>query len=47
MHARILAIDAGTTGVRGFVVDGDGRIIGSGWRAAVQRSADWARITEH
>jgi len=29
---RILAIDAGTTGVRGFVVDGAGRILGHGYR---------------
>lgn len=36
MHARILAIDAGTTGVRGFIVDGDGRIIGSGYREFTQ-----------
>jgi len=30
--ARILAIDAGTTGVRGFIVDGTGRILGNGYR---------------
>jgi glycerol kinase len=36
MHARILAIDAGTTGVRGFIVDGGGRIIGSGYREFTQ-----------
>jgi glycerol kinase len=29
---RILAIDEGTTGVRGFVVDGTGAILGSGYR---------------
>ncbi len=32
MDARILAIDAGTTGVRGFVVDGAGGIRGRGYR---------------
>ncbi len=32
MGARILAIDAGTTGVRGFVIDGSARILGSGYR---------------
>ena len=31
MGARILAIDAGTTGVRGFVLDEGGRILGSGY----------------
>ena len=36
MDARILAIDAGTTGVRGFVVDADGRILGSGYREFTQ-----------
>ena len=30
--ARILSIDAGTTGVRGFVIDEDGRVRGSGYR---------------
>ncbi|MEY3019815.1 MAG: hypothetical protein RLZZ272_799 [Actinomycetota bacterium] len=30
--ARVLAIDAGTTGVRGVVVDEDGRFLGSGYR---------------
>jgi glycerol kinase len=34
--ARILSIDAGTTGVRGFVVDGAGRILGSGYREFTQ-----------
>jgi len=34
--ARILAIDAGTTGVRGFVVDAEGRILGSGYREFAQ-----------
>jgi glycerol kinase len=33
---RILAIDAGTTGVRGFIVDRDGRILGSGYREFTQ-----------
>ena len=32
MDARILAIDAGTTGVRGFIIDGSARILGSGYR---------------
>ncbi len=32
MTARILAIDAGTTGVRGFIIDGSARILGSGYR---------------
>ena len=36
MSVRILAIDAGTTGVRGFVVDGTGRILGSGYREFTQ-----------
>jgi len=36
VDARILAIDAGTTGVRGFVVDADGRILGSGYREFTQ-----------
>jgi len=36
VSARILAIDAGTTGVRGFVVDGSGRILGSGYREFTQ-----------
>ena len=36
MGARILAIDAGTTGVRGFVIDGGGRILGSGYREFTQ-----------
>ena len=36
MDARILAIDAGTTGVRGFVIDGSGRILGSGYREFTQ-----------
>ncbi len=36
MGARILAIDAGTTGVRGFVVDDHGRILGSGYREFTQ-----------
>jgi glycerol kinase len=34
--ARILSIDAGTTGVRGFVVDERGRILGSGYRDFTQ-----------
>jgi glycerol kinase len=33
---RILAIDAGTTGVRGFIVDHGGRILGSGYREFTQ-----------
>jgi len=33
---RILSIDAGTTGVRGFVIDGAGRILGSGYREFTQ-----------
>jgi len=36
VDARILAIDAGTTGVRGFVIDGSGRILGSGYREFTQ-----------
>jgi len=36
MGARILAIDAGTTGVRGFVLDETGRILGSGYREFTQ-----------
>jgi len=32
MEARILAVDAGTTSVRGFVVDGTGSILGVGQR---------------
>jgi glycerol kinase len=36
MVARILAIDAGTTGVRGFVIGSDGRILGSGYREFTQ-----------
>lgn len=36
MTARLLAIDAGTTGVRGFVVAEDGRILGSGYREFTQ-----------
>ncbi|MEX0835098.1 MAG: glycerol kinase GlpK [Nitriliruptor sp.] len=32
MTVRILAIDEGTTGVRGFLIDGDGGIVGSGYR---------------
>lgn len=36
MDARILAIDAGTTGVRGFIVDGEARILGSGYREFTQ-----------
>ncbi len=34
--ARILAIDAGTTGVRGFIIDEQGRILGSGYREFTQ-----------
>jgi glycerol kinase len=34
--ALILAIDAGTTGVRGFVVGPDGRIVGHGYREFTQ-----------
>jgi glycerol kinase len=34
--ARILSIDAGTTGVRGFVIDEDGGIVGSGYRDFAQ-----------
>jgi glycerol kinase len=36
VDARILAIDAGTTGVRGFVIDGSGRILGGGYREFAQ-----------
>lgn len=36
MTGRILAIDAGTTGVRGFLVDASGRILGSGYREFTQ-----------
>ena len=36
MSARILAIDAGTTGVRGVVIDDSGRIRGSGYREFTQ-----------
>jgi glycerol kinase len=36
VDARILAIDAGTTGVRGFVIDASGRILGSGYREFTQ-----------
>ena len=36
LGARILAIDAGTTGVRGFVIDEAGRILGSGYREFTQ-----------
>jgi glycerol kinase len=36
VSVRILAIDAGTTGVRGFIVDADGRILGSGYREFTQ-----------
>jgi glycerol kinase len=36
LDARILAIDAGTTGVRGFVIDGSGRTLGSGYREFAQ-----------
>jgi glycerol kinase len=32
LEARILAIDAGTTGVRGFIIDGSARDLGSGYR---------------
>jgi glycerol kinase len=34
--ARILSIDEGTTGVRGFVVDETGRIVGHGYREFTQ-----------
>jgi glycerol kinase len=33
---RILSIDAGTTGVRGFVIDRTGRILGAGYREFTQ-----------
>ncbi len=36
MTVRILSIDEGTTGVRGFVFDGDGAILGSGYREFTQ-----------
>ena len=36
MTARILSIDEGTTGVRGFVVDEAGAILGSGYREFTQ-----------
>jgi len=36
LDARILAIDAGTTGVRGFLIDASGRILGSGYREFTQ-----------
>jgi glycerol kinase len=36
MAVRILSIDAGTTGVRGFVMDGTGTMIGSGYREFTQ-----------
>ena len=36
MTARILSIDAGTTGVRGFVIDEDGRVLASGYRDFAQ-----------
>jgi glycerol kinase len=36
VEARILAIDAGTTGVRGFVIGTDGRILGTGYREFTQ-----------
>jgi len=36
LNARILAIDAGTTGVRGFVLDRSGRILGHGYREFMQ-----------
>jgi glycerol kinase len=32
LDTRILAIDAGTTGVRGFILDGSAHILGSGYR---------------
>lgn len=34
--ARILSIDEGTTGVRGVVVDGSGRLLGAGYREFTQ-----------
>lgn len=34
--ARILAIDAGTTGVRGFVIDEHGQVLGRGYRGLPQ-----------
>ncbi len=36
MSARILAIDEGTTGVRGFVIGADAAILGSGYREFTQ-----------
>ncbi len=36
MTVRILSIDEGTTGVRGFVFNGDGAILGSGYREFTQ-----------
>jgi len=36
MAVRILSIDEGTTGVRGFVMDGAGAMIGSGYREFTQ-----------
>ncbi len=36
MAARILSIDAGTTGVRGFVIDERGALLGSGYRDFTQ-----------
>ena len=36
MAVRILSIDEGTTGVRGFVMDGTGTMIGSGYREFTQ-----------
>jgi len=36
LTTRILAIDAGTTGVRGFIIDGTARILGSGYREFTQ-----------
>ncbi len=36
MAARILAIDEGTTGVRGFVIDAAGAILGSGYQEFAQ-----------
>jgi glycerol kinase len=36
LGARILAVDAGTTGVRGFVIDEGGRVLGRGYREFTQ-----------
>jgi glycerol kinase len=36
MAVRILSIDEGTTGVRAFVMDGDGHMLGSGYREFTQ-----------